>query len=196
MAYSKTALRQKLIKLRQEFSVDFRKRAAEAAAEIFLKTPHFSNHQHFACYHAQKSEMDTAPLINKIWGAKKQCYLPVINTPPNKVLQFVHYEPHSQLKKNDHKIFEPIASQEISLHNLEVIIAPLLGFDLQGNRLGMGLGYYDHTLSYLYEQNKKKCIYLGLAYAIQCVDRIQADIWDIPLDGVITEQQFICLSRL
>ena len=67
---------------------------------------------------------------------------------------------------------------------------PLLGFDLKGNRLGMGGGYYDRCLAFK-KSKVKKPILLGFAYDFQQVDLLSAEPWDIGLDAIATESQFI-----
>ena len=64
--------------------------------------------------------------------------------------------------------------------------APLVGFDRHGARLGSGGGYYDRWLSRPRIAHKPR--YLGYAYALQQVERLPRDDWDVPLDAVITER--------
>ncbi len=72
---------------------------------------------------------------------------------------------------------------------LDLILLPLVAFDNQGNRLGMGGGFYDRTLSSFntrHRMNRPQPI--GLAHECQRIDQLKAQTLDIPLDGVITEQ--------
>jgi len=71
---------------------------------------------------------------------------------------------------------------------LHVLIVPLVGFDDNGNRLGMGGGYYDATLSFLRRRRIwRKPFLIGLAYECQRAARIPSETWDIRLDAVLTE---------
>lgn len=67
---------------------------------------------------------------------------------------------------------------------LDVIVVPLVAFDLEGNRIGMGGGYYDRFLK-RYPKAQK----IGLAYEFQKVDEIPAEPHDIRLNAVVTEKQ-------
>ncbi len=75
------------------------------------------------------------------------------------------------------------------VRDLDLILMPLVGFDLQGNRLGMGGGFYDRSLAFLrYRLYWKRPRLLGLAYDFQQVDILTADPWDIPMQAVVTDQ--------
>jgi 5-formyltetrahydrofolate cyclo-ligase len=74
---------------------------------------------------------------------------------------------------------------------LDAVIVPLLGFDNNGNRLGMGGGYYDRSFAFRKQRRAwRRPLLIGVAYSFQQVDAIQTEPWDIPLDAVITEQEF------
>ena len=68
---------------------------------------------------------------------------------------------------------------------MDVILAPLLGFDNQGHRLGMGGGFYDRTLESVKGQSKP--IIIGLAFECQRIDAVPTEAWDIPSDAILTE---------
>jgi 5-formyltetrahydrofolate cyclo-ligase len=79
---------------------------------------------------------------------------------------------------------------------LDVILMPLVAFDGQGNRLGMGAGYYDRTLAFLrHRRHWRKPRIIGLAYEFQRMPALPAEPWDVPLDGIITEAGFYKISR-
>ena len=68
---------------------------------------------------------------------------------------------------------------------------PLVAFDAECNRLGMGGGYYDRTLHFLLTRNRWHSPYLiGIAHDCQKVASLPIQSWDIPLQGVITESAF------
>lgn len=67
----------------------------------------------------------------------------------------------------------------------DILIVPLAGFDLAGNRLGYGGGFYDRTLEMLRETGPVRAI--GLAYACQQVPNIPAEAFDQPLDLIVTD---------
>ncbi len=71
---------------------------------------------------------------------------------------------------------------------LDLVLLPLVGFDEQGGRLGMGGGFYDRSLAYLARRkNGHKPTLIGLAHECQKVDRLALASWDIPLAGTVTD---------
>lgn len=164
--------------------------------------PVFKSSSHIACYLPTDDEFDTSPLIEAIWQANKNCYLPVLCNEKDKHLQFVTYQYGDSLKRNKYKILEPSnLSHKIDASALDLVITPLLAFDLHGHRLGTGGGYYDRTFAFLHESashetrtttNTRKPLMLGLGYAAQQAENIPVEEWDVKLDGVLTERD--CLA--
>ena len=69
---------------------------------------------------------------------------------------------------------------------------PLVGFDLEGNRLGMGGGFYDTTLDKVVNQRWQPTPKLiGLAHSCQLSKDIPKEPWDIKLDEIITPDKNI-----
>jgi len=68
----------------------------------------------------------------------------------------------------------------------DLILAPLLGFDRAGNRLGQGGGFYDRAFA-AYPQAMR----IGIAWSIQEVDALPVESWDQSLHAVITEKEWI-----
>ena len=69
---------------------------------------------------------------------------------------------------------------------LDVIICPLVAVDSNGNRMGMGGGFYDTTLAKSYQSGAKKPLKIGWCYDFQVVEQLERQSWDVPLDAIIT----------
>jgi 5-formyltetrahydrofolate cyclo-ligase len=126
-------------------------------------------------------------MIEAIWDAQKNCYLPILSK--TSTLEFALYDGHTVLKHNRYRILEPETSLYFPSDQLDLVLMPLVGFDLQGHRLGMGGGYYDRTFKFLQDNTIRKPFMLGLAYELQKMEQIPVDPWDISMDGVLTEEQ-------
>lgn len=193
---SKSQLRKTYLTKRSQLSSHDREIASLTAAEIFVSLPSFKESKHIACYFAVNDEVNTTKIIEAIWQAKKQCYLPVLfspkHAPTEKSLIFVRYQDGDMLHLNRYSIPEPVNQNYIiSAENLDIVLTPLIAFDLKANRLGTGGGYYDRTFAFLCARKVSKPHLYGLAYAIQQSDVLPHDEWDISLNGVITEKGFI-----
>lgn len=184
----KKQLRKRLISERCAISSEERIQAAVSAANQLIHSHVFKASQHIACYLARSDEFDCQSVMEMIWQSKKQCYLPVIS---DDTLRFLHYDRDDILQPNQFNILEPIGTPEIAPDQLDLVIVPLVGFDMQGHRLGMGAGYYDRTFAFLQQQSRTKTFLMGLAYDSQQAESLPADSWDIPLDGILTEKRIV-----
>jgi 5-formyltetrahydrofolate cyclo-ligase len=147
--------------------------------------------QHIAFYIANDGEIDPQHLIEQARFSGKNVYLPVLS-PLKNSLYFAPFEANSRLALNRFNIPEPVcdASALKKASQLDLLLLPLVAFDTDGNRMGMGGGFYDRTLAFLQERHlPKKPVLAGLAHEIQKVERLHAQSWDIPLDYIITEKQ-------
>jgi 5-formyltetrahydrofolate cyclo-ligase len=73
---------------------------------------------------------------------------------------------------------------------LDLLLVPLVGFDADCNRLGMGGGFYDRTLAYLTRRTHwRRPRLVGIAHECQRVERLETGPWDVPLDAVATERR-------
>ena len=70
-----------------------------------------------------------------------------------------------------------------------IILTPLLAFDRRGNRLGQGAGHYDRAFA-----AHPRAWRVGVAWAVQEVEALVADPWDVPLHAVATEREWIVTS--
>lgn len=150
------------------------------------------------CYLANDGEMDLAPLMRLITGLRKHCYLPVLDGIGGKSLSFAAYRPDSEMKANRFGIPEPrvIARQRLDARQLDLVLMPLVAFDVEGNRLGMGGGYYDRSLAFRKRrQHWHRPLLVGVAYDFQCVPKLRNEPWDVPLDAIVTERRLLIVRR-
>jgi 5-formyltetrahydrofolate cyclo-ligase len=186
----KSAQRQALRAKRIQLPFEERVVASERLASRVASTAFFKTSRRVACYFPNDGEIDPRPLMQRAWVRKKCCYLPVLSRLRD-YLWFARVWPDTRFRCNRFGIPEPLVEQRelLRARDLDLILIPLVGFDLQGNRLGMGGGFYDRSLAFLrYRQHWKRPRLLGLAYDFQQVDILTADPWDIPMQAVVTDQ--------
>lgn len=150
----------------------------------------FQTPQKIALFLAQDSELATEQCINYLWlNTQHQVFLPVLETKPEWHMAFAEYHQHSPMKKNQFKIDEPEMSHHLHLsgQQMDWVFMPLVGFDKQGNRLGMGGGYYDRTFAFKQQQSEQHTQLIGWAHSCQQVEKLPTQDWDVPLDAVLTE---------
>jgi 5-formyltetrahydrofolate cyclo-ligase len=183
-------LRSLIRKRRQQLSAGAQQQAATDLAAKVLASDIIAPGQHIALYLANDGELDTYPLIQALWQLGKSVYLPVLHPFVAGYLLFVRYDKDTLLYPNKFGIPEPLAAchRLIPLQQLDIIFTPLVAFDAAGNRLGMGGGFYDRTLSQLSPDSH--CQVIGLAHNCQQVDAVPDEAWDIPLKQIITPGKY------
>lgn len=184
-SFAKQTLRRELRARRLLLSATQRRRAAQAAASHALEFLARRRARCVALYLAYGSELSTAPLIEALHRAGITVAVPRTLTQQRMVFERLRAD--APLRKRRHGIDEPARHDRRVLRaQFDVIIVPLLGFDRHGTRLGAGAGYYDRWLARPHAARKP--LVLGYAYALQHVDALPRERWDVPLDAVITEQ--------
>lgn len=142
-----------------------------------------------ASYRPVGSEADPSP-IERLAARFQPCqYYPRVDD--DGVMRF--YAPQSAgLVRDSHGIDVPAADAIEGSPSL--VLVPLLAFDRRGTRLGQGGGHYDRALARLGRAMTAKGSRLraiGIAWAIQEVADLPRDPWDVPLDAIITEREWI-----
>jgi 5-formyltetrahydrofolate cyclo-ligase len=82
----------------------------------------------------------------------------------------------------------PALTNKITPREIDLWVVPGLGFDIQGNRIGYGGGYYDRVLG------EVKVKIIGFAFECQVVASIPVREHDCPVHKVITERRTIDCS--
>lgn len=128
------------------------------------------------------------PFIEHCWQHNIEVYLPVLHPFSAGNLLFLRYLPTTAMTTNKYGISEPKldVTQVLPANALDVIYTPLVAFDGQGNRMGMGGGYYDRTLA-----ANPHITTIGIAHDCQQVAKLQVQPWDMPLQRIITPTQII-----
>jgi len=181
-------LRQSIRQKRRAVTAEEAASCAEHLARNTCTHRLVANSHHIATYLAADGEIDPWPLTHKLWLSGKTLYLPVLAPFSRQRLWFARYSPGDRLVANRYGIPEPVVRDLIKPWALDLILMPLVAFDTNGHRIGMGGGYYDRSLAFLHNrQHWQKPRRLGLAYEFQKQVLIEPNPWDIPLDGIATE---------
>ena len=108
----------------------------------------------------------------------------------------MEYQHGDTLIPNLYNIPEPIVSSSNILPSkeLDLVVIPLVAFDNDGHRLGMGAGYYDRTFEFIRHNTESNTKLVGIAYEFQHVEEVKTDEWDVPLNQVATELQVYYFS--
>ena len=163
--------------------------AAAALAQNILPLDCYQRAKRVAVYFAVNGEIGLDPIIDHALANGKQVYLPNLD---QKSLRFSPYFHEQKMRINRFRLPEPDVGDDEMLQpaELDLVLAPLVVFDSECNRIGMGGGYYDRSFAMRKNPNIKTPLLVGVAHELQKVDRIVAEDWDVRLDMVITDQAF------
>jgi 5-formyltetrahydrofolate cyclo-ligase len=180
----KARLRRRLRALRRELARG-REEASERAAALAPLTV-WPIAPIVAGYLAMESEIDPAPLLQRLAAAGARIVLPAV-TALDAPLIFREAGDREDLVTD--LIGLPAPAPSAPALQPTLVIAPLLGFDRMGGRLGQGGGFYDRTLRDL--RRRGPVTVVGLAFAGQEIDRAPMGPGDERLDAVLTERGYI-----
>jgi len=185
----KEEIRRKILKKRLSLSF---KDIRDKSSQIFLildETVEYRNSQNIMFYVATRSEVQTEEMIKRSIKMGKNIFVPIIlteytNLAPSKIIDF-----DNELEKGKKGILEPKREyyRLFPPEDIDLIIIPGVAFDLSGNRIGRGFGYYDNFLRKVCSSAK----IIALAFEMQIVKKIPDDKNDIPVNKIITEKRII-----
>lgn len=180
----KTALRLRLRSLRRRLAVEIPDAAERAAAKAPVeRLPPF---RAFSVYFPQGAELDPRPLMHRLAATGATPALPVSGH-GEAGMAFRRWDPHHELHPDAFGIPAPPRFAGAVVPDL--VVAPVLGFDRRGHRLGQGAGVYDRALEKL--RAARPVFVLGLAYAGQEIPELPAETHDQRLDAILTETDYI-----
>ena len=182
-------LRTRIKEKRDQLSNDNVVRLGKAIFRNILDANILKDKKRIAIYYSVNNEVTTSQIIKHLWTKNKELFLPMINL---NQLMFGPYKSGDNLSKNKFGIPEPTTRTEklITADILDLVIVPLVAFDSDCNRLGMGGGFYDRALAFKKTSSETSSpLLIGLAYELQKVKTLKINSWDIPMDGIISESR-------
>lgn len=193
----KKRLREKLLNKRDAIPPAV-KLAKEAAIENTLfSLDEIKSADSLLLYASFRSEVNTASYIDKILQAGKKLILPLVDK-RHQVLKLYEVKHTDELKRGYMGIMEPgkLRDRKCTLKDIDLAVIPGTGFDIRGNRLGYGGGYYDKLLSMESRDiaDTGHVTTVAPAFEEQIVDDIPAEPHDIKVDIIITDRRVIRCS--
>ena len=182
---SKRVLRKQLRAARRALSLTTQQQNADRLARHLLASGLPLRAQNIAAYLPSDGEIDPLPSLQRLASMGKVIQLPrVIDDWRGQQMVFQAYRFGDALAVNRFNLPQPTGPYSSHRAPPTVVLAPLVGFDQAGNRLGMGGGFYDRYLA-----RHPRLWFIGLAHSTQQVPQpLPKEPWDRPLDAVVTER--------
>lgn len=158
-------------------------RGAKAAAELLL--PHIPPGAVVGLYLAIADELDPMPLIERLHARGQPLALP--HLADRTQMYFRAWAPGDPLERGPFKLRQPLPSA--AERAPDYIVTPLLGFDRSGGRIGQGASHYDRAFARLPGARR-----IGFGWHVQEIAAAPHDPWDVALDAIVTEQEWIAIA--
>ena len=185
--------RRQFTRQRRALTAHERQQLARDASLYLIKLQHrLPSKAKIGVYYDGFGELPTQPLLDWCQRLHYQAYLPVVGSlgghdkrlrfAPiyhDKLVNMPTYIHHLGMRQNESR-------QLLWARELDVIICPLTAVDSNGNRMGMGGGFYDTTLAKSYQSGASRPLKIGWCYDFQVIEELARQPWDVPLDGLIT----------
>jgi 5-formyltetrahydrofolate cyclo-ligase len=138
-------------------------------------------------YVSYDNEVNTHEMIKECLSLGKQVVVPKVNK-KDCTLCLSLLNKWEDLESCAYDILEPKPEciKEVPVESIDVMIVPGVVFDVLGNRIGHGMGYYDRLL-----QRNVRAHVVGLAFECQLVEKIHAEKHDVCVEKIITEERII-----
>jgi 5-formyltetrahydrofolate cyclo-ligase len=143
----------------------------------------FSPDKIVAAYIPIESEANPQALLKFAHEAGCKTALPHV-TSMTAPMRFLQWQLGDVLEDGPFGLKQPKA--DAAVISPDIILVPLVAFDRSLNRLGQGAGHYDRALSLL-----EDAYTVGIAWSVQEAPYLAADPWDMPLDAILTEKEWI-----
>ncbi|NIJ46063.1 5-formyltetrahydrofolate cyclo-ligase [Wenyingzhuangia heitensis] len=179
---TKKELRKKYKKLRATLSSDEITSITLQIANQLLKAPIWNKtYYHLFLSIVDLKEIDTDQILHVLFARNKEVVVSKSDFIKNTLSHFLLTE-NTKFVINSYGIPEPQNGLSVPEDNIDVVFVPLLAFDISGNRVGYGKGFYDDFLS----KCKSDVLKVGLSF-YEAEEQIE-DVYlgDIPLDYCIT----------
>lgn len=178
----KASLRAGRLSERDALSPDERTEKSRAICAAGLAGIDVSPGMAISGYYPIRSEADIMPLLAGFHGREAIVALPAVID--RETIVFRQHDPALALINTGFGTKGPPIDQP--LVEPELILMPLSAFDRQGNRIGYGAGHYDRAIARMRQKGLNPRL-IGIAFACQEVAEVPAGPYDIPMNGVLTE---------
>jgi 5-formyltetrahydrofolate cyclo-ligase len=188
----KKQLRQQLQTSLRQFSVEQRNQKSKKACANLTGTPQFRDAAVIMMYLPLPHEVDTSTAILQAWQLGKTVVVPKISWTQRHMMPVEINSLESGFSTEVHGLKNPLTGRPIPLEEIGLVIAPGLGFDRSGHRLGRGGAYYDK----FFDSAKLQATRCALAFQQQLVDSIPVTEHDRSVNMLVTDEEVIYFNPL
>ena len=182
----KIELRKQLLASRNALPLEDRERFSELITRSVLALDEYRRARAVMAYMTFGSEFMTQSFVHHVLREGKMLVLPRIRRADNCLELYQVRDFNTELAAGPWGISEPRpeVSNAVALTSVDFVLVPGLGFNVEGDRLGYGRGYYDRLLV----DRVPRTALVAAAFSVQLVADVPIGEHDIPVDIVVTER--------
>jgi 5-formyltetrahydrofolate cyclo-ligase len=181
----KDELRQKYRDIRRYENLKVRGNDLEPLYTNLYSIPEFSSANTLMLYMSKQTEVPTKPIVSKLLDEEKNVILPRVDA-DTKTMNAYQIKSLEELEISMLEILEPkLLYTPINPKDIDVIIVPGVAFDISGNRLGRGGGYYDRFLDLVSAPK------IAICYDAQIAESLPSQAHDVKMDYIVTEKRIL-----
>jgi 5-formyltetrahydrofolate cyclo-ligase len=188
----KKALRAQLREMMQGIDVHELRDKSDAAAARLFGTVEFDEATTIMIFLSIPNEIDTCPIAMRAWQTRKTVTVPLVSFEQRHMIPVELKSLNDPMETGRLGVRHPTNGQPIPVDDIDLVVVPGLGFDLEGHRLGRGAGFYDRFLSQP-SFNGTAC---ALAIDEQVVDLIPAMNHDVAVEMLVTDKRLVRFGKV
>ena len=183
----KERLRVKLLKCLLEMSEKDRSEKSRKACRNLVSTPQFQVAATVMMYLSLPHEVDTSEVVLHAWQLGKTVVVPKISWQQRHMIPVRISSLETGFSTKVAGLRNPITGVPMPIEQIDLVVAPALGFDRKGNRLGRGGSFYDRFFA-KEQLNAQRC---GFAFSEQVIDSVPVVERDEPVDFLVTDKEIL-----
>lgn len=182
---SKKELRARLKSSLAALSPEEIRHRSNRACDLLAAQPEFQRAEVLMLFLSLPTEINTVPLVLRAWQDGKRVLAPRVTWEQRRMIPVEIRSLTEDIEETHGSLRQPVQGEPVPISMIDLVVVPGLGFDVKGNRLGRGRGFYDRFLA-----NPE---FVGTTCALsleeQVVEAVPTDTHDIRVNMIVTDQQ-------
>jgi 5-formyltetrahydrofolate cyclo-ligase len=187
----KAQLRQEFQKILAGISAEQRKEKSRRACRKLIATPEFQNASTVMMYLSLPHELDTSEAILCAWQMEKTVVVPKVSWQQRHMIPVQINSLETGFSQEVMGLRNPITGAPVPFEEIDMVVAPGLGFDRKSNRLGRGGSYYDR----FFTNKDLKAAKCGFAFAEQVIETVPVTEHDVPVNMLVTDEEVLYFGK-
>jgi 5-formyltetrahydrofolate cyclo-ligase len=189
---NKDSIRKEILLKRLELSAEERRLRSRALQTRLFNREEFRKAKRIQFYISFNHEVETREMIGRALEIGKKVFVPYLKEAEGEIGLSELRDLKQEVQKNRNGFEEPFGPfiRPSDPAGVDLWVIPGVVFDLSGNRIGYGKGFYDRLLS-----SSAQGIFTGIAFDLQLVDTIPVEAHDVRMNQIVTEYRTIEVGK-